>query len=148
MLTKYRPFNEFDQLAKSLALFDEPFSRIFGEGQNAKPWTPPVDIHETDHELVLKADVPDVKPEDIEVNFENGTLTLKGKREFEKKEEGKGYHRIERNYGTFVRAFSLPETIDPEKLTAGYKDGVLTISIGKKEIAKPRAVKVNVSATA
>lgn len=146
MLTKYRPFNEFDQLAKSLALFDEPFSRIFGEGQNAKPWTPPVDIHETDHELVLKADVPDVKPENIEVNFENGTLTLKGKREFEKKEEGKGYHRIERNYGTFVRAFSLPETIDPEKLTAGYKDGVLTISIGKKEIAKPRSVKVNVSA--
>lgn len=148
MLTKYRPFNEFDQLAKSLALFDEPFSRIFGEGQNAKPWTPPVDIHETDQELVLKADVPDVKPEDIEVNFENGTLTLKGKREFEKKEEGKGYHRIERNYGTFVRAFSLPETIDPEKLTAGYKDGVLTISIGKKEIAKPRSVKVNVSASA
>lgn len=146
MLTKYRPFNEFDQLAKSLALFDEPFSRFFGEGQNAKPWTPPVDIHETDHELVLKADVPDVKPENIEVNFENGTLTLKGKREFEKKEEGKGYHRIERNYGTFVRAFSLPETIDPEKLTAGYKDGVLTISIGKKEIAKPRSVKVNVSA--
>ncbi len=148
MLTKYRPFNEFDQLAKSLALFDEPFSRIFGEGANAKPWTPPVDIHETDHELVLKADVPDVKPEDIEVNFENGTLTLKGKREFEKKEEGKGYHRIERNYGTFVRAFSLPETIDPEKLTAGYKDGVLTITIGKKEVAKPRTVKVNVSAVA
>lgn len=148
MLTKYRPFNEFDQLAKSLALFDEPFSRIFGEGSNAKPWTPPVDIHETDHELVLKADVPDVKPEDIEVNFENGTLTLKGKREFEKKEEGKGYHRIERNYGTFVRAFSLPETIDPEKLTAGYKDGVLTITIGKKEVAKPRTVKVNVSAVA
>lgn len=148
MLTKYRPFNEFDQLAKSLAMFDEPFSRLFGEGQNAKPWTPPVDIHETDHELVLKADVPDVKPENIEVNFENGTLTLKGKREFEKKEEGKGYHRIERNYGTFVRAFSLPETIDPEKLAAGYKDGVLTISIGKKEIAKPRSVKVNVSAVA
>ena len=146
MLTKYRPFNEFDQLAKSLALFDEPFSRIFGEGSNAKPWTPPVDIHETDQELVLKADVPDVKPEDIEVNFENGTLTLKGKRDFEKKEEGKGYHRIERNYGTFVRAFSLPETIDPEKLTAGYKDGVLTITIGKKEIAKPRSVKVNVAA--
>lgn len=148
MLTKYRPFNEFDQLAKSLALFDEPFSRMFGEGSNAKPWTPPVDIHETDHELVLEADVPDVKPEDIEVNFENGTLTLKGKREFEKKEESKGYHRIERNYGTFVRAFSLPETVDPEKLSAGYKNGVLTITIGKKEIAKPRTVKVNVAASA
>lgn len=148
MLTKYRTFNEFDQLAKSLALFDEPFSRFFGEGSNAKPWTPAVDIHETENELVLEADVPNVKPDEIEVHFENGTLTLKGKREFAKKEEGKGYHRIERNYGTFVRAFALPETIDPEKLTAAYKDGVLTITIGKKEIAKPRSVKVNVSATA
>jgi HSP20 family protein len=146
MLTKYHPFNDFGDLAKSMALFDEPFARFFGEGSTARPWTPPVDIHETDQELVLKADVPDVKAEDIEVNFENGTLTLRGKREFEKKEEGKGYHRIERNYGSFVRAFSLPETIDPEKLTAGYKDGVLTIAIGKKEVAKPRTVKVNVAA--
>jgi len=95
---------------------------------------------------VLKADVPEMRPEDLEVHFENGTLTMKGKREFEKKEEGKGYHRIERSYGSFVRAFSLPDTVDPEKLNASYNNGTLTVTVGKKEVAKPKSVKVNVAA--
>ena len=104
------------------------------------------DRRENENALVFKADVPDIKPEDIEVQFENGTLTLKGKREFEKKEgNGQGgYHRIERSYGSFMRAFSLPDTVDPDKLTADYKNGVLTVTIAKKEVAKPKAVKVNV----
>ncbi len=147
MITKYRPFNDFENLVKNLQLFDEPFGRFFTEGGAAKPWTPAVDIHETENELVLRADVPDVKPEDIDVHFENGTLTLKGKREFEKKEESKGYHRIERNYGSFVRAFTMPDSVDPEKLGADYKNGVLTVTVGTKEVAKPRAVKVNVATT-
>lgn len=144
MLIKYHPFHEdLGELTRSL---QDAFAPFFSEGASARPWTPPVDIAETENELVLKADVPELKPEDLEVNYENGTLTLRGKREFEKKDNGKGYHRIERSYGAFTRAFSLPETVDPEKLTADYKNGVLTVTIAKKEIAKPKAVKVNVHA--
>lgn len=148
MLIKYHPFaSAAADLAPTFPAFDSLVDQFFGDGGNlAKPWTPPVDISETKDELVLKADAPDLKPEDIEVSFENGTLTLKGKREFEKKEEGKGYHRIERSYGSFVRAFTLPDTVDPEKLVAAYNNGVLTVTIGKKEVAKPKSVKVNVQA--
>ncbi|MBM3812367.1 MAG: Hsp20/alpha crystallin family protein [Acidimicrobiia bacterium] len=119
---------------------------MLSDEQSSRPWAPAVDILETENELVLKADLPDVKLEDIEVRMENGTLTLKGKREFEKKDSEKGYHRIERHYGSFMRAFSLPETVDPEKITADYKNGVLKVAVAKKEVAKPRTVKVNVSA--
>ena len=143
MLVKYNAFDPFD-LAK---VFHDVIRPAFWEGAAAQPWTPPVDISETDHQFVVKADVPELKPEDVEVHFENGTLTIKGKREFEKKEEGKGYHRLERSYGSFTRAFTLPETVDPEKLSADYKNGVLTVTIAKMEMAKPRAVKVNVSAS-
>lgn len=152
MLTKYRTYNDnpFRALEDAFApFFTAVTAPSYGEGAVARPWTPAVDVVENENALVFKADVPDIKAEDLEVNFENGTLTLKGKREFEKKENGNekgGYHRIERSYGSFMRAFSLPETVDPEKLTADYKNGVLTVTIGKKEIAKPKAVKVNVQA--
>jgi HSP20 family protein len=152
MLTKYRTYND-----NPFRAFEEAFGPLFqavgapsyGEGSVARPWTPPVDVLENENALVFKADIPEIKPEDIEVHFENGTLTLKGKREFEKKENGNGqggYHRIERSYGTFTRAFSLPDTVDPDKLSADYKNGVLTVTIAKKEVAKPKAVKVNVQA--
>lgn len=147
MLIKYRrPLGGLEDFDRTVQALQESFGDLWGGGGAARPWTPAVDVFETDHGFEFKADVPEMKPEDLEVNFENSTLTLKGKREFEKKDEGKGYHRLERNYGSFVRAFTLPETVDPEKLTADYKNGVLSVSIGKKEIAKPRAVKVNVSA--
>jgi HSP20 family protein len=144
MIAKYRPFNDLN----AFRLFENALAPFLqNEGAAAQPWTPAVDVVENDNSLVFKADVPEIKPEDIDVSFENGTLTLKGKRDFEKKEDGKGgYHRIERSYGSFMRAFSLPETVDPEKLTADYKNGVLTVTIAKKEIAKPKAVKVNVQA--
>jgi HSP20 family protein len=146
MLIKHRPTDEFG-LSRSLRDFDDVVRSFFGELPVAsQPWTPPVDVAETEHELIVKADLPEVKPEDIEVKVENGTLTMKGKREFEKKDETKGYHRIERSYGSFVRAFTLPETIDPEKIDAAYNNGVLTVTLAKKEIAKPRTVKVNVQA--
>jgi HSP20 family protein len=149
MLTRYNPwtpFAPFGDITRTYKNFDDTLQTLFGNGGAARPWTPPVDIVETENDLVLKADLPEVKPEDIDVKFEDGTLTLRGKREFEKREDSNGYHRIERGYGSFVRAFTLPETVDPEKLTADYNAGVLTITIGKKEIAKPRAVKVNVKA--
>jgi HSP20 family protein len=92
--------------------------------------------------LVLKADLPEVKLEDVEVRVENQTLTLKGERKFEKDESIRGYHRIERNYGTFVRSFILPASVDAEKVAAEYKNGVLTVKLPKKEAAKPRQVKI------
>jgi HSP20 family protein len=147
MLIKYRPFDLSTEMPRAFQAFEDMVSQFFGDANTARPWTPPVDIVETQDELVLKVDAPAIKPEDIEVSFENGTLTIKGKREFEKAEDNKGYHRIERSYGSFTRAFTLPESVDPEKLSADYKDGVLTITIGKKEVAKPRSVKVNVHAS-
>ena len=104
-----------------------------------------MDILETENELVLKADVPGVEMKDIDIQLENGTLTIKGERKFEKDENNKGFHRLERSYGSFVRYFTVPDTVDPEKVKAEYSNGVLTVSLPKKEIAKPRAIKVQVS---
>jgi HSP20 family protein len=118
-------------------------SRLFSEPAS-RPWTPSVDIFETENDLVLKADLPDIDPKAIEIQIENETLTLKGERKFEQ-QNGKGYHRLERSYGSFVRAFSLPDTVDPENVKADYKAGVLTITLAKKEVAKPRSIKIDVS---
>jgi HSP20 family protein len=110
-----------------------------------RPWTPAVDIFETENELVLKADVPDVDMKNVEIQIENGTLSLKGERKFENEQKSKGFHRVERSYGTFARYFTLPETVETDKVKADYKNGVLTIALPKKEIAKPRQIKVEVS---
>jgi HSP20 family protein len=144
MLMKYRPFEDFDDMGRSIRLFQDSVNKLFSEEQAGRPWAPAVDIFETENELVLKADVPDVRLEDIDVRVENGTLTLKGNREFANEQKGKGYHRIERGYGSFVRCFALPESFDPEQINADYKNGVLTVTVAKKEVAKPRSVKVNV----
>ncbi|MCC7498610.1 MAG: Hsp20/alpha crystallin family protein [Bryobacterales bacterium] len=102
-------------------------------------------MFETENELVVKADLPDVDQKDIDINVENGTLALKGERRFEKKTDNQGYHRIERSYGSFVRYFGLPDSVDTEKVRAEYKNGVLTVTLPKKEAAKPRAIKVEVT---
>jgi HSP20 family protein len=111
----------------------------------ARPWVPAVDIFETENEWVLKADLPDVKLEDVDIQIENGNLTLKGERKFQKEENGKGYQRVERSYGTFARYFSLPDTVDSENVRADYANGVLTVKLPKKEVAKPRSIKVQVN---
>ena len=137
----------FDPLAtvpSSFRFFEDAMTRLLSEPRGTRPWSPAVDILETENDLVLKADLPDVKLEDIEVRVENQTLSLKGERKFEKEENSKGYHRIERSYGTFARSFSLPPTVDAERVGAGYVNGVLTVTIPKKEAAKPRQVKVEV----
>ena len=100
---------------------------------------------ETENELVLKADVPGVDLKDIDIQLENGTLTLKGERKFENEENKKGFHRMERSYGSFVRYFTVPDTVDSEHVKADYHNGVLTVTLPKKEIAKPKAIKVQVS---
>jgi HSP20 family protein len=142
---KYNPFNtELDDFPNGARLFNDAVSRLFGEPAS-RPWSPAVDIFETENELVLKADVPEVDPKNIGIQVENGTLTLKGERRFEEQKNGKGFHRIERSYGSFVRAFSLPDTVDAEKVKADYKSGVLTITLPKKEVAKPKTINVEIS---
>ena len=94
---------------------------------------------------MLKADIPDVELKDVNIQLENGTLTLEGERKFEKKDDKTGYHRIERSYGSFMRCFSLPETVDPDNVKAEYKNGVLTVRLPKKEVAKPKKVQIQVS---
>jgi HSP20 family protein len=128
----------------SLRLFEDAVTRLMSEPRTSRPWSPAVDIVETENEVVLKADLPDVKLQDIDVRVENQTLSIKGERKFEKDFADKGYHRIERSYGNFMRSFAVPNSVDTEKVSADYKNGVLTIALPKKEAAKPKQVKVEV----
>ena len=137
--------SHYDPLA-NLRLFEDAFTRMLSDPQTNRPWAPAVDIYETENELVLKADLPDVDLKDIDVRVENQTLTISGERNFEKKDTTKGYHRIERNYGSFVRSFSVPNSFDTENIGAEFKNGVLSVTLPKKEAAKPRQVKVEIKA--
>jgi len=142
-IIKYTPFTDFEAFPTRLRLFQDSVNRLFSE-PNGRPWVPAVDIEETDHELIVKADVPDMEMKDIDVRMENGTLTLRGERKFEAKKTEGGWHRLERSYGTFERVFTLPDTVNAEGVKADYKNGVLTVTLPKKEIAKPRQIKVEV----
>ncbi len=133
---------ELEDFPVGLRLFQDTVNRLLVPNAG-RPWVPPVDIFETENEWVLKADLPDVKLEQVDIQIENGTLSLKGERKF-LKEESKGYRQVERAYGSFARYFSLPETVDAEKVRADYANGVLTVTLPKKEIAKPRTIKVQV----
>jgi HSP20 family protein len=128
-----------------LRLFEDAVTRLMSEPRTSRPWSPAVDIFETENELVLQADLPDIKPEEINLQVENQTLTLQGHRRFEQQANKAGYHRIERSYGSFVRTFSVPQTVDAEKVSADYNNGVLTVKLPKKEAAKPRQVKIGVT---
>jgi HSP20 family protein len=123
-------------------LFDEPFSREEEQGMQAGAWSPSVDIHEADKELVLTAELPGVEENDIEVNLEGNVLFLKGKREFEKETKEEDYHRIERSYGSFYRSFRLPHYVDQDKIKAEYEDGLLKLRMPKKAELKAKKVKV------
>jgi HSP20 family protein len=133
--------SHYDPLASFRAV-ESAFSRMLTEPQANRPWAPPVDIYETENELVVQADLPDVDPKEIDVRVENQTLTIAGERKFETSSTDKGYHRIERSYGNFVRSFSVPNSFDTDKINAAYKNGVLTVSLTKKETAKPRQIKI------
>ena len=137
--------SHFDPLA-NLRLFEDAFTRLLTEPASNRPWSPSVDIYETENDLVLKADLPDIDEKNIDVRVENQTLTIAGERNFEKEDSAKGFHRIERNYGKFVRSFAVPNAFDTDKIGAAYKNGVLTVTLPKKETAKPRQVKVQVAA--
>ncbi len=128
-------------------MFNDFFGRATQE-QNLTTWAPAVDIYENEHELVVKADLPDIKPEELDIRVENNILTIRGERKFEKKSEEKNYLRVERAYGSFARSFSLASTVNTDAIKADYKDGVLTLSVPKREEAKPKQIKVNVNTQA
>jgi HSP20 family protein len=123
----------------------DPF-RDFGFSTSSA-WLPPVDIYQSgDHEVVLKAELPDMTREDFDINIENFVLTIKGEKKLSSEVKDEQYHHVERRYGTFNRSFSLPQTVDTGKVAAEYKNGVLTVRIPLREEAKPRHVKVEVAA--
>jgi len=134
-LSHYDPLTNF-------RVFEDAFTRMLSEPQTNRPWSPAVDIYETENELVLKADLPDVDAKNVDVRVENLTLTVSGERKFEKSGNEKGFHRIERSYGNFTRSFAVPNTFDTENIAATFKNGVLTVKLPKKEAAKPRTIKI------
>jgi HSP20 family protein len=137
--------NAFSDFPAGLQLFQDTISRILSDENQVRPWSPAVDILETENELIFKVDAAGVSLKDIDIQLENGTLTLKGERKFEKDDKVKGYHRIERSYGAFARSFTLPDTVNAENVHADYAQGMLTVTLPKQERAKPRAIKVNVT---
>jgi len=149
-LVRWDPFREFAQL-------QDRFNRTFGEayGRHGSDeaflttgaWVPPVDIYQNgEHELVLTAELPDMSRDAIDITVEKGTLTIKGEKKVAGDVKEDRFHRVERRYGTFSRQFSLPETVDPSKVSADYKNGVLTVRLPLREEAKPRSIKVDVAA--
>src|SRR5246500_5433278 len=143
-MNRWEPFREATTLR-------EQINRLFGDGvgrpaeeSNLTPWAPAVDIFETENELVVKADLPDVNPQDLDIRVENNILTIRGERKFDNKVNEENYLRVERAYGSFSRSFSLANSVKSDAIKADYQNGVLTLSLPKREEAKPKQIKVNV----
>ena len=147
VLTRWEPFREFSTL-------QDRINRVFrdtyrGEGRDealtTSSFAPAVDVYEDEHKVTLKIEVPGIDEKDIDVRVENNTLTVHGERKIEKEEKEENYRRVERQYGSFTRTFTLPQTVDQESVQADYDKGVLKIQLAKKAEAKPKQIKVNVS---
>jgi HSP20 family protein len=144
-LTKWNPFRELEDIQNRLSsLFGRTPMRGLGEEMTASEWTPLVDIVEDEKEYLIKAELPEVKREDVKVTVENGVLTITGERKFEKEEKGKKYHRVERGYGSFMRSFTLPEGAAGDRISAEFKDGVLKVHLAKSAETKPKSIDVKV----
>lgn len=115
------------------------------EGMHTGSWIPPVDIYETDQDVILKAELPGVNAQDVEARVHDGTLYLKGERKYEREVKEENFRHVERSYGTFTRTFSLPASVDADRVKADFKDGILTLKMPKREEAKPKAIQINVS---
>jgi len=147
-IARWEPFRGVTTLQDQInRLFNEAFERK-GEESSLSAWAPAVDIYETEQELVVKADLPDVDPKDLDIRVENNLLTIRGERKFEKKVSEENYLRVERSYGSFARSFTLANTVNSEAIKADYQNGVLTLTIPKREEAKPKQIKVNVATPA
>lgn len=142
-ITRWDPFRNISTLQEQVnRLFEDSFFRGRADESSLAAWTPAVDIYEDGNQMVIKADLPDVHEKDIEVRLENNLLTIRGDRKFEKKVSEENYLRVERAYGSFSRSFSLPSTVDAERINAEHRNGVLTITLPKREESKPRQIKV------
>ena len=143
-VVRWDPFRDLNMLQDRMNRLFEDASRNWKSDEPASTttWSPAVDIFETESEIVVKAEVPGMERKDITLNLENNVLTLKGERRFLKEAKEENYHRIERSYGGFSRAFSIPATVDEEKIRADYQDGVLKIVLPKKEQLRPKQIKI------
>jgi HSP20 family protein len=147
-IVRWDPFRELEDMSTRLGrFFNQAQLRraVDDDGALFADWAPAVDVQETDKEYVVKADLPDVRKEDVKVGIEDGVLTLEGERKQEKEEKGKKFHRVERVYGKFVRRLALPMEVDAQKVAAEFKDGVLNVRMPKAENVKPRAIDVKVA---
>ena len=141
---RWDPFRDLNSLQDRMNRLFEDANRGSRpeDASSTTAWSPAVDIHETDVEIVVQAELPGMDRKDIELNLENNVLTLRGNREFEKEDKDENYHRIERAYGGFSRSFSIPAVVDDAKIRADYKEGVLTIALPKTQKAKPKQIKI------
>jgi len=145
-ITRWEPFRGLNALHEQVnRLFEDNFARTQAGQADLASWAPAVDIYETENELVVKADLPEVQEKDIDVRVENNTLTIRGERKFSNEVNEDNYLRVERAYGTFTRSFSLPNTVNTEAIKAEYKNGVLAVSMPKREETKPKQIKIGVS---
>jgi HSP20 family protein len=143
LMTRWDPWRDLQRLQEDVSrAFDD---RLGLRGGESVGWTPAVDIYEDEEGISLRFDLVGVDPKDVDIRFENGVLTLRGERKLEREDKRDNYHRIELSYGTFTRSFSLPGTIDAEKIGADSKNGVLTVVLPKKPEAKPKSIQVKVS---
>ena len=144
-ISRWYPIREVASLQDRVNSLFQDFA---GDGQTvtAAAFAPAVDVYENGEKVVLKLDVPGIKEEDLDIRVENQTLSVRGERKFEKEEKEENFHRIERRYGSFYRAFSLPTTVDTESVAAKYEAGVLKLELKKKPEARPKQIKVNVAA--
>lgn len=145
VLTRWEPFREFSTLQDRMnRLFRESHNQTGDEALTTSHFAPAVDVYEDEHNVSLKIEVPGIDEKDIEVRIENNTLTVHGERKIEREEKEENYRRVERQYGSFTRTFTLPQTVDSEKVVANYDKGVLKITLPKKAEAKPKQIKVTV----
>ena len=144
VITRWDPFRELASLQNRVNSLFQDYGRSNDELTTSGSFVPAVDVYEDEHKVVLKLEVPGVKEQDLDVQVENQTLTVRGQRSFEKEEKEENFQRIERRYGSFSRSFTLPITINTESVNASYENGVLKIELAKREEAKPKQIKVNV----
>ncbi|HEY7405100.1 MAG TPA: Hsp20/alpha crystallin family protein [Candidatus Angelobacter sp.] len=148
-ITRWDPFRDVLALQNRMNSLFQDFTRGQGESDaiTTAAFVPPVDIYEDEHKVVLKLEVPGMKQDDFDIRVENNTLTIRGERKFEKEEKEENFHRIERRYGSFYRAFTVPNTVNTENVAANYDAGVLKIELQKRAEAKPKQIKVGVGSS-
>jgi HSP20 family protein len=144
-ITRWEPFRNLSTLQNQVNRLFEISFPARTDNSALTTWAPAVDIYETENELVIKADLPEISEKELDVRVENNMLTIRGERKFEEKVKEDNYLRIERTYGSFSRSFSLPNTVNTEAIKAEYKNGVLTVEMPKRAESKPKQVKVNVT---